>query len=642
MHIPKDTVLAIQEAARVEEVLSDFLSLQKKGKKYLCPFHQDSHPSFSITSDGQFYKCFSCQAKGNSVSYLMEQQGMTYPEAMHYLAKKYGIAWEPTQATAEEVAREKEQQALYILLETVQTYYMELLRSNPSLPAYRYLEERELASPELLDRFGLGYSLDEWRALYDFGQGKGYEEETLLKAGLILKKDSDSKPYDRFRGRLMFPIHNTSGRVIGFGARHLQAGQVGAPKYINSPETPTYQKSLVLYGLFQAKQAIKREGNCYLVEGYTDVLGMHQAGISNVVASGGTALTIEQIKLLKRFSHHITLLFDGDSAGQQAAMRGIDLLLAQGCDIKVVCLPEKEDPDSYRRTYGSQALAQYLATHVQDFITFKSHVLFEAAGQDPTKRAEATHTLLTTIAAIPDGIKRSFYIQSCSEKIGLEQELLQEKLQALLEKKASTPSRTTFYHKKKPSYRKKGAVQQLEHTLFYILLHYAEKPFEQEQCIADYFFQELPQATFSTPAYQAVWEGFKAEWLAAETPITGTQFLAQQTGEMAEVIRHLMGKPVQTGPQEHPSSNWLAKHQVFILHEEEDLAKRAYKNIQRLKLAHVTEAMSQAAKQLAAASTEEEQLTYGSKHNELKRTQIQIARSLGTTLLPITPPSHSL
>ena len=642
MHIPKDTVLAIQEAAQVEEILSDFLSLQKKGKKYLCPFHQDSHPSFSITSDGQFYKCFSCQAKGNSISYLMEQQGMSYPEAMHYLAKKYGIAWEPTQATAEEAQREKEQQALYILLETVTTYYTELLRSNPSLPAYRYLEGRELASAELLDKFGLGYSLDEWRALSDFAKGKGYDQESLLKAGLILKKDSESTPYDRFRGRLMFPIHNTSGRVIGFGARHLQTGQVGAPKYINSPETPTYQKSLVLYGLFQAKQAIKKEGNCYLVEGYTDVLGMHQAGIGNVVASGGTALTIEQIKLLKRFSHHITLLFDGDSAGQQAAMRGIDLLLAQGCDIKVVCLPEKEDPDSYRRTHGGKALAQYLTTHVQDFITFKSQVLFEAAGEDPTKQAEATHTLLTTIAAIPDGIKRSFYIQSCSEKIGLAQALLQEKLEALLEKKTARPTSAPFHRKKKTTSQKKGALQQLEHTLLYILLHYAEKPFEEEQRIADYFFQELPNARFSTPAYQAVWEAFKAEWLAAETPITGKQLLAQQAGEMAEVVRHLMEKPIQTGPKERPSPNWLAKHQVFILHEEEDIAKRVYKNIKRLKLAHVTEEITRAGKQLAEASTEQELLTYATQHNDLKRSQMEIARSLGTTLLPTTNPSHPL
>ena len=331
MRISQETILAVEGAVQIEEVLNDFLSLEKKGKKYLCPFHQEQHPSFSITSDGKFYKCFSCSAKGSATSYLMEHQGMSYQDAMRYLAEKYQIPWQLSKQDEADMAREREREALYILHNQVNNYYISNLgtESSPS-EAYAYLKERDLHDPALLSTFGIGYSLPQWHALYEFATIQGYEKDLLEQAGLVLTKEDKtgtSRTYDRFRGRLMFPIHNFMGKIDGFAGRHLGVSESNTPKYLNSPETLIYQKSYALYGIYQGKQAIKSQDMCYLVEGYTDVLSLHQASIKNVVATSGTALTQPQIKLIQRFTRNVTLLFDGDSAGEQAALRGIDLEL---------------------------------------------------------------------------------------------------------------------------------------------------------------------------------------------------------------------------------------------------------------------------------------------------------------------------
>lgn len=627
MHISQDTIVAIQEAVQVEEVLHEFLSLQKKGKKYLCPFHQDKHPSFSITSDGKFYKCFSCGAQGGAISFLMDHQGMRYPEAMEYLAKKYGISWHVSEDSVEEAAQQKHKEALYILLEKAKEYYRSHLQKNDTQQAYRYLKERDLADKTLLEKFGLGYSLPEWRGIYDFATAQGYDAALLQEAGLILAKASDNTTYyDRFRGRLMFPIYNVSGKVIGFAGRHLEGAATNSPKYINSPETPVYQKSFVLYGLYQGKKEIKKQQNCYLVEGYTDVLALHQAGIENTVASGGTALTEEQITLLKRFTPHITLLFDGDAAGQQAAMRGIDLLLAQGCDVKIVCLPSKEDPDSFRRSHGNEALKKYLQDHIEDFITFKGDILFQNAGEDPNQQAAATNELLQTIAAIPDAIKRTFYIQSCSQRLHLHESLLQEKLSEILQKKQRRPLRSITRRKKPAKATEQHPTSFLERTLLYMLLHYADYLIEPEKHLADYLFEELPHITLSNTQYQTLWDLFYAQWHTSG-PLSGEDFLAIQSNALVETARTVMKKKYNL------SSNWEAKYGIIIQKEKDHLYKHATKNVKRLKIAHLTEAISQTYQEISQATTEEELEKLFLQQEGLKRAQNKLAKELSTVIL---------
>lgn len=627
MRIPQETILAIEEAIQVEEVLGDFHSLQKKGKKYLCPFHQDKHPSFSITSDGKFYKCFSCQAKGSAVSYLMEQQGMRYPQAMQYLAEKYRIPWQVDEESEEKIAHEKEKESLYILLAKVKAYYVGNLHKGVLQPAYDYLQKRDLADPDLLSKFGIGYSFPEWRALYDFATAQGYDDELLKQAGLILKKEGEERAYDRFRGRLIFPIYNVIGKVIGFGGRDLAGAAKHTPKYINSPETPVYQKSLILYGLYQAKQAIKAKDNCYLVEGYTDVLALHQAGIEHVVASGGTALTQEQVALLTRFTRHITLLFDGDAAGQEAALRGIDLLLAQGCDVKIVCLPPKEDPDSLRRSQGNEALHAYLQEHIQDFIVFKANILFEAAGDDPAKRAEAMTQLLATIAAIPDTLKRTFYIQSCSQSLGLHEAILQEKLTELLQKKKREQRPRLVQKKQRPkAVTDLSPTSHAERTVLYMLLHYADYTIESDIRLADYLFKELGHIVFSTLTYQAIWDQFKAQWYTSG-PISGEVFLASQGRELEESARKLMQKKKKL------SDKWETTYHIIIPREEDGLATHAVKNVQRLKVAHLTEAIKKNMAQLQQATTQEEEEKYLLEFLNLKKDQEKLAKDLSTVVL---------
>ena len=419
---------------RVEEVIGDFVQLKRAGSNYkgLSPFSNERTPSFMVSPVKQIWKDFSSGKGGNAIAFLMEHEHFTYPEAIRYLAKKYHIDIEETQQSSEEKAQADERESLYIVSEYAQQYFQDTLFNTEAGKAIgmTYFKERGFTE-ETIQKFRLGFSPDEWTAFTDNALAKGYQLEFLEKTGLTIV-NSDRK-FDRFKGRVMFPIHSMSGRVLGFGGRILTNDKKQA-KYLNSPESEIYHKSKVLYGIFFAKQAIAKADNCYLVEGYTDVIQMHQKGIENVVASSGTALTQDQIRLIHRLTPNITVLYDGDAAGLRASIRGVDLILEQGMNVKVCTFPEGDDPDSFARKTAYEDLVLYLESNATDFIRFKASLLMQEAQNDPIKKAETIRDMVESISKIPDLIKREVYVHECATIMDISEQVLFSTLAQILKK----------------------------------------------------------------------------------------------------------------------------------------------------------------------------------------------------------------
>jgi len=412
------------ETARVEEVIGDFVQLKKSGSNYkgLSPFSDERTPSFMVSPVKQIWKDFSTGKGGNVVAFLMEHEHFTYPEAIKYLAKKYNIEIEETEQSNEQKEAANERESLYLVSEFANSYFQNILHKTDQGKSIglSYFKERGFTDATI-KTFDLGYSLNEWQAFTDEALKKGYKLEFLEKTGLTIVKEE--KRFDRFKGRVMFPIKSMSGRILGFGGRILITDKKAA-KYLNSPESDIYHKSKVLYGIYNAKQSIAKEDNCYLVEGYTDVIQFHQTGIKNVVSSSGTALTSEQIRLINRLTKNITVLFDGDAAGMRASLRGIDLILEQGMNVKVCTFPDGEDPDSFAKQNTFEELNVYLEAHAKDFIQFKASILYEDSKNDPIKKAETIRDIVNSIAKIPDTIKKEIYIQECARIMDISEAVL--------------------------------------------------------------------------------------------------------------------------------------------------------------------------------------------------------------------------
>ncbi|WP_420602631.1 DNA primase [Flagellimonas sp.] len=437
--ISKTTIDQVYETARLEEVIGDFVQLKKSGSNFkgLSPFTDERTPSFMVSPVKQIWKDFSSGKGGNVVAFLMEHEHFTYPEAIKYLAKKYNIEIEETEQTNEQKEQANERESMYLVSEYAQKYFSETLWDTEPGKAIglTYFKERGFTD-ETIKKFGLGYGLDEWEAFTKTAMDNGYQLEFLEKTGLTIVKEQaggESRKFDRFKGRVLFPIHSMSGRVLGFGGRILTSDKKAA-KYLNSPESDIYHKSKVLYGIYYAKQAIAKEDNCYLVEGYTDVIQFYQSGVQNVVASSGTALTPEQIRLINRLTKNITVLFDGDAAGLRASLRGIDLILEQGMNVKVCTFPEGEDPDSFAKNNTYEDLVLYLEENAKDFIQFKTSLLAKEAANDPIKRADTVRDIVNSISKIPDRIKKEIYIQECSKMMQISEEVLYNTL-AQIDKK---------------------------------------------------------------------------------------------------------------------------------------------------------------------------------------------------------------
>ena len=436
--ISRETIDKVFETARVEEVIGDFVQLKRAGSNYkgLSPFSDERSPSFMVSPVKQIWKDFSSGKGGSVVTFLMEHEHFTYPEAIRFLAKKYNIEIEETETSQEDKIEANEKESMYLVSEFAKTYFQETLLNSEEGKAIglTYFKERGFTN-ETIAKFGLGYSPETWDAFSKEALSKGYQLEFLEKVGLTITRE-DGKHFDRFKGRVMFPIQSLSGRNLGFGGRILTNDKKAA-KYLNSPESEIYHKSKVLYGIFHAKQAIAKQNNCYLVEGYTDVIQLHQAGIENVVASSGTALTPDQIRLINRLTKNITVLFDGDAAGLRASIRGIDLILEEGMNVKVCTFPDGDDPDSFARKNSYDDLVFYLENNAKDFIQFKASLLMNEAQNDPIKKADLIRDMVVSISKIPDRIKREVYIQECARIMDISEQVLQNTLAQLVQKDIS-------------------------------------------------------------------------------------------------------------------------------------------------------------------------------------------------------------
>lgn len=487
--IDRVTVERIIDAAEITEVVSDFVNLKRRGINYLglCPFHNEKTPSFTVSPSKGIFKCFGCGKGGTAVNFIMEHESLTYPEALKYLARKYHIDVVEKEETPEEKQQKDDRESMMIVSGFAQRFFTRYLWEEPEgrQVGLSYFRERGFRD-DIVKKFELGFCPSGKSIFTEAAQKEGYLMEFLEKTGLAIRREEWVR--DRFAGRVMFPIHNIAGRVIGFGGRILKA-EADSAKYLNSPESEIYHKSRIVYGIFQAKREIARADKCFLVEGYTDVLSFHQSGIENVVASSGTALTSDQIRLIRRFTSNITILYDGDEAGIKASLRGIDLVLEEGMNVKVLLFPPGEDPDSFARKHSSSELLQHIAGNETDFIRFKTALLLRDAGNDPMARARLITDVIRSVAVIPDSIARSIYIKECSKLFGVEETILYSEVRKILRAKTGnpafspsleTPARTprqVIFPQEKP-----GELDTEELELLRFLLKYCKIPlFEQEE-----------------------------------------------------------------------------------------------------------------------------------------------------------------
>ncbi|MDP4680081.1 MAG: DNA primase, partial [Cyclobacteriaceae bacterium] len=614
--INQATIEEIKSRMDIYEVVSDFIRLKKSGSSYkgLSPFTNEKTPSFMVSPSKEIFKCFSSGKGGDAISFLQEVDGLSYVEALRYLAQKYGITVEEDEMPENFVEEQNQRESLFIILNFAKDYYKGNLHDSDEGKSIglSYFKERGF-SADTIDNFDLGYAFDRWDGLIQYAKEHGHNEDFLEKAGL--KIVNEDKQYDRFRGRVIFPIHNITGKVIAFGARILKNDK-NQPKYINSPETELYHKSNILYGIFQAKNTIRNEDNCFLVEGYTDVISLHQAGIINVVASSGTSLTEDQIKLIKRFTDNVTVLFDGDNAGMKASMRGIDMILQGGLNVKAVAFPEGEDPDSYAKKLGSEAFKEYLARNAKDFMSFKASVFVEEGKKDPLKKAEAIKEIVNSISLIPDPINRTVYIQECSNLLGIEESILINELNKLLIKRSRDGVKQEERHQaeaflidqsedllqvEKPNLS--SIIEQQERESIRMLLNYGAEFIkaedEAQQHLIDYFIAECDDLEFETPIYNKIIALFKEKLL--DGFIIDSKYLMNSNDP--EIKR--IAIDVTTEKYE-VSRNWTEKYKIIVPHEKDALKSATYRNILRLKSTVVRKLMQDNMGKIKSSTDEKE------------------------------------
>lgn len=594
MAISDQTTDKVRDRVDIEEVVNDYVTLKKKGQNLwaCCPFHQEKTPSFSISPAKQIYKCFGCGKAGDPIQFIMDIEGIGFIEAIRHLATKYGIEIEeeiPKDPEAIQAYNEKE--SLYIALNFAREFFQENLRTEEGQSiGLSYFKERGF-NPAIIEKFQLGYAMDSWEQLLVQAKKSGFETEILLKAGLILERENNpGNFYDRFRGRVVFPIHNLSGKAIAFGARILTQDKK-QPKYINSPETAIYHKSDVLYGIYQAKQAIRQEDNCYLVEGYTDVISMHLAGIENVVASSGTSLTENQIKLIKRFTNQVTVLYDGDDAGIKASLRGIDMLLEGGLNVKTVVFPEGEDPDSFARKSGQADFQHFIQTEAKDFIQFKIALYARDAANDPIKKAEAIRQVVASIAKIPDPIVRSVYAKESANLLSMEEDILltelnrqilktRQKSSGQFNRETPTPLEEVLPVDREKEENPPAKTLKEERELIRILINYGFEKVSDEMHLCEYLLEEIKELQFETPVYQNILLRYKKALMQGILP-KFDHFLKIQDAEIKQAVVDMIAEGREI------SLNWESRHQIFTRKETDDLSGTTYRTSLRLKSAYL-------------------------------------------------------
>ncbi len=590
--INRDTIEEVKNRIDIVDVISDFISLKKSGQNYkaLSPFANEKTPSFYVVPNKGIFKDFSSGKGGDAFTFVMEHEKMTYVEAIRYLAKKYGVEIQEEKPSDEFQAQQSEREGLYILMNFAKDYYKDKLINSEEGQSIglSYFRERGFTD-RTIQKFELGYALDGWEHFSKEAIQKGYNKELLEKTGLVVKRE-DGSSYDRFRGRVIFPVHSLPGKVTAFGARMLGKDK-NQPKYINSPETEIYHKSNVLYGLYQAKNAIRQFDNCYLVEGYTDVISMHQADVENVVASSGTALTEEQIKLIRRFTENITVLFDGDAAGIKAALRGIDMILHGGLNVRVLLFPDNEDPDSFSRKVGTTEFQKYLKENTKDFVSFKADLFAKEAAGDPIKKAASIKEIVTSISMIPDPVKRSVYIQETSQLLKIAEPVLLTELNKILiqERKKQDKEKPQRGQQEMPMESEPVAdvlappvridaqarVQFQEKECIRLLLNYSDVKLEDE-ALSVFLLNELNDVQFVDENYKKIFDDF-IQAAEKNIHIDSKFFIENGTTEIRQVVASLITVKREVSP------HWADKHKIFISKDADELDKKALSNVRYFK-----------------------------------------------------------
>ena len=691
MRIDPATIERIKQTADVADVIGDYVSLKKKGANLwaCCPFHGEKSPSFSVSPAKGIYKCFGCGKAGDSIRFIMDIEGLGYGEALKHLAKKYGIEVQETVMTDEQLQSQNERESILIVLNYAKNYYQNNLFNHDEGQSigYPYFKERGF-SDKTIHTFELGYSLEPWDAFTKEALKNGYSLEVLEKAGLTITKDneqgSQNKSFDRFRNRVTFPIHNVAGKVIAFGARILKADKTQA-KYLNSPETEVYHKSNVLYGIFQAKNAIRTTDVCYLVEGYTDVISLHQAGIENVVASSGTSLTIEQIRLIGRFTQNITVLYDGDTAGIKASLRGMDMILEEGLNVKLVVFPEGEDPDSYVQKIGSEDFLKHIQKDATDFITFKAELFLKEAGNDPFKRAELIKDMVGSISKIPDSIKRSIFFQKTASLMQIDEQLLisesnkitiergrqkdkdrerdnnRQRLQSDLPKGVTlSKPNSNINIGDMPSFSEDEdfsgflgdftpnqqiteiiidtpdahrmvlsgmGLQELE--CIRLLINHGTKEVDPGVApgvtITHYILEEIDGMDFATPIYQEILSMFREQFLLGNI-LDAQHFIGHK-------LEKIQMEAINLSTERYSISEAWVRHEIIVPTEIDKLADLAFQNILRLKKAYNEQQMKDLMKQMSQTSDMTEQTRLLEMFMQAKNIEKDIAKELGTVVI---------
>ncbi len=665
MRIPNEIVQQIQQSADVLEIVGDYVSLKKRGSNYIacCPFHNEKTPSFAVSPAKGIYKCFGCGKSGDAIRFVMDIENVSYGEALRQLAQKYNIDIPEVEYTPEETLRQNAIDSLYIVLNFAKDFYTQQLQTpDGQAIGLSYFRERGLRDATLT-AFDLGYSPSGWETFTQEALQKQYNLELLQKAGLTIVNEK-GRQYDRFRDRVIFPIHNLSGRVIAFGARILTSDK-NQPKYLNSPESDVYHKSKILYGIYQAKNAIRQTDNCFLVEGYMDVVSLYQAGVHNVVASSGTSLTREQIQLIRRFTQNITMLYDGDVAGVKAAIRGTDLVLEEGMKVKIVVFPDNDDPDSYVRKVGTVAFQEFVKANSQDFITFKAKLFRQEIQNDPYRKSEVVKEMVESIIRIPDPIQRSVFYKQTATLLDIDEQTLISEGNLLLRKQRKDPETLKPTSDKQPSDRQapdrqppasyfednlpegvttyadpetgsfqpeepfvevRSPMSYREEGVVRLLLNYADHILEgTDDSVCDFVLRELEDIVFQTPVFELFIQIFRQSWQQGIVP-KGTDFLRHENTEIQRLAIDML-------TERHTiSENWLNKYEIRTTHESENLLEETYNQVLRLKQEVVRDKLAENQKALSTAQSYDEQIQYLRVIKQYKEIERQIATILGNVV----------
>jgi DNA primase len=638
--ITKPTIDRIMEATDIVEVIGEFVQLKKRGANYvgLSPFANERTPSFTVSPAKGIFKDFSSGKGGSAVTFLMELEKFTYPEALKWLAKKYSIEVEETVESTENKEEENHRESLMIVSGYAAKFFHESLLETEEGKniGLSYFKERGFSN-DTIKKFELGYSPDQWEAFTGQALKEGYQQQFLEESGLSVKRDNGSL-YDRYRGRVMFPIHSFTGRVIAFGGRTLKSDK-NVPKYVNSPESEIYHKSNILYGLYFAKKAIREEDNCYLVEGYADVLSVHQAGIENVVASSGTSLTVEQIKLISRFTQNITILYDGDAAGIKASLRGLDMILEQGLNVKVVLFPDGHDPDSYVHSFGTNGFKKHIAENKKDFILYKTDLLLKEAGNDPIKKAEVIREIVESVAKIPDSIKASVFIKECSYLLQIDERALLSELNKMRMAKARKDSQQQisrpapadepqFFDEQEIKAEKDESNQEKE--IIRLLLLYGNRVIDWDGIantyIGPFMIAELSDVDFESPPCKKFAEIYRREVENGVLP-DEQYFIHYADKDIVDLTVN------QIATKYTLSENWYEMHKILVNDEQANMKATILGAIFHLKKQKVGKILEGLRKELQKTSVEADQEILLNQYMHMKKVEKTISDYLGSVIL---------